>query len=126
MKHARQRNQQRQESELTGGKDDGRLKKADGDGGETLARPSWRCGSRRREQTAPATSTQSGEAPEVLLDDGEAMARRIEGDGGTRVTSGGAQEESGSGTAEVGDDRWSPPVSDSGCGERRGPVLGRA
>jgi hypothetical protein len=116
-KHARQRNQQRQESELTGGEDDRRLEKVDGGGGETPARPSWRFGSRRREQTAPETSTHSGEAPEVLLNDGEAMARQIEGDSGTRVTSGGAQEESGSGTAEVGDDRWPPPVSDSGCGE---------
>jgi hypothetical protein len=74
----------------------------DGGGGETPARPSGRCGSRRREPTAPATSTRFGEAPEVLLDGGVVTTRQIEGNDGARVTGGGTQEESGSGTAEVG------------------------
>jgi hypothetical protein len=65
--------------------DGGRLGVAKNGNGGTPVKAYVCCRRRRREQATPATSSCPREAPKALLDDGEAVARRIEG-GSARIS----------------------------------------
>jgi hypothetical protein len=77
-----------QRERLTGDNDGSRLGGAVGGGGEAPAKVSLRCRGQRREPIAPTAPTRPGEAPGLLPDDGQTVARRVKGGGGARVSGG--------------------------------------